>query len=213
MHKTSPEGYFQNVRGSVESIWQGMSVTLSYMFRRPDTVQYPDRTDVPVRDTLPERYRGFLEVDMAVCTACKACERDCPIECIRIDVVKKGKERTMSRFDIDIAKCMFCGLCTEHCPTGSIQHTPEFEAATLAMENLTFRFVPDPVEGVAPYKPVKGADAVPRAPLGSILKDIIRPWDSARPAFLKKTAGVDSPQESSPPEVAVSKPAPGVDSE
>lgn len=187
----SSREYFANIKNSATSIWQGMSVTLSYMFRRPITVQYPDRTEVPIRDTLPDRYRGFLEVDMDICTACKACERDCPIDCIKIDIQGKGKERVMSQFDIDIAKCMFCGLCTENCPTGSIQHTPEFEAAAISMDNLTFRFVPDPVAGVIPYKPTKGADSYVRVPLGSIVREIIAPWDAPRPAFPEEGEGVE----------------------
>ena len=51
----------------VRTFWEGMSVTLSYMVRRPITVQYPDRTEKRVADTLPSRYRGLLEVDMNVC--------------------------------------------------------------------------------------------------------------------------------------------------
>ncbi|MDF1565939.1 MAG: NADH-quinone oxidoreductase subunit I [Deltaproteobacteria bacterium] len=176
-------GYFANIKNSTRTIWHGMSITLSYMFRRPITVQYPDRTEVPVRDTLPDRYRGFLEVDMDICTACQACQKDCPIDCIRIDIEGKGKERYMTRFDIDIAKCMFCGLCTENCPTGAIQHTPEFEASALAMENLTFRFISDPVQGVPPYKVEKGVDSYQRKPLGSILSGIIKPWDAPPPVF------------------------------
>ena len=94
-----------------------MAVTFAQAFRRPTTVQYPDRTDVPVVDSLPERYRGFLEVDMDICTACKACERDCPINVIAIDIEKVDDTRGMTRFDIDMGKCMYCGICVESCPT------------------------------------------------------------------------------------------------
>jgi NADH-quinone oxidoreductase subunit I len=181
--KTAAKSYFDDVKTTVNSIWNGMSITLSYMFRRPTTVQYPDRVEVPVRDTLPDRYRGFLEVDMDICTACQACERDCPIDVIHIGIEGKGKNRVMTQFDIDIAKCMFCGLCTEHCPTGAIQHTPEFEASAISMNNLTMRFVPDPVAGIAPYKPEKGVEAFPRKPLGSITRKLIKAWDAPDPEF------------------------------
>src|SRR5713226_9029345 len=67
---------------------EGMAVTFSHRFREPITVQYPDKTDRPVSEMLPPRYRGFLEVQMDICTGCKRCERACPIECIAIDLVK-----------------------------------------------------------------------------------------------------------------------------
>jgi NADH-quinone oxidoreductase subunit I len=182
--------YVKNVRDTAKSFWEGMSVTLSYMFRKPMTTQYPDRMGVPVHQTIPARYRGFLEVDMDICTACQACERACPISVINIDILKGDGKTTpklrMERFDIDIGKCMYCGLCVEPCPTGAIQHTREFEGATMNFHNLTLRFVPDVLTPVVPYKPPKGAEAFPRKPLGEITRKLIHAWDAPPPPFPSK---------------------------
>ena len=92
----------------------------------------------------------------------------------------------MERFDIDIGKCMYCGLCVEPCPTGAIQHTREFEGAVMHFNNLTLRFVPDPLVPAVPYKPPKGAEAFPRQQLGEITRKLIKAWDAPPPPFPSK---------------------------
>jgi NADH-quinone oxidoreductase subunit I/NAD(P)H-quinone oxidoreductase subunit I len=188
MPQISATQYFDNVRGTVQTFWHGLSVTLSYMLRRPITTQYPDRTPMPVRDTLPARYRGFLEVDSAICTGCQACERACPIGCIQITLEKdpaNPKQRLVSQFDIDEAKCMYCGLCVEPCPTGSIQHTREFEATSKAVQNLVFRWA-DPLNPFPVYKVDKSAEYYPRVPLGSLVRAKLESsvWDAPPPQYL-----------------------------
>ncbi|MFQ5479144.1 MAG: NuoI/complex I 23 kDa subunit family protein [Candidatus Binatia bacterium] len=152
--------YFRNIADSATTIFDGMAVTFSHFFRKPYTVQYPDRMAVRVQDTLPYRYRGMLEVDLEICTGCLACERACPINCIVIDARKdkETKQNILRRFDIDMAKCMYCGLCSEPCPTGSIHHTREFEGADYSLESLVRRFVKLPV---AAYKPKKSGEDDP----------------------------------------------------
>lgn len=149
--------YFRNIVETASTVFEGMAVTCSHFVRRPSTVQYPDRTELRVQDTLPFRYRGILEVDLEICTGCLACERACPIDCIVIGASKDKQTRSMTleRFDIDIAKCMYCGLCSEPCPTGAIHHTPEFEGADFSLESMVRRFVKEPV---AAYKPKKVED-------------------------------------------------------
>jgi formate hydrogenlyase subunit 6/NADH:ubiquinone oxidoreductase subunit I len=152
--------YVGNIWTAARSLFEGMAVTFSNFLRRPVTVEYPDRMAIRVQDTLPPRYRGMLEVDLEICTACLACERACPIDCIVIDA-KKDKAAggfVMTRFDIDMAKCMYCGLCSEPCPTGAIHHTTEFEGADYSLESMIRRFVKTPAVA---YKPKKDGTVDP----------------------------------------------------
>ncbi len=152
--------YLGNIVGSATTIFEGLAITFSHFFRKPFTVQYPDRMPIRVQDTLPYRYRGILEVDLEICTGCLACERACPIDCIVIGASKDKatKRMTLERFDIDLAKCMYCGLCSEPCPTGSIHHTREFEGADYSLESMVRRYVKVPVLA---YKPKKSGEDDP----------------------------------------------------
>lgn len=161
---------FQDLARSATSIFEGMAVTFSHLFREPVTIQYPDRTDRPVRDMLPARYRGFLEVQMDICGACKRCEKVCPVDCIRVEMSRDPatKQNLITRFDIDLSKCMFCGLCVEACEdgaTGAIRHTREFEGAAGSLDALIFRYV-EPGKPWPLYKTPKDKSTIPVGEIG-----------------------------------------------
>lgn len=178
--------YFSNIGRTITTTFEGLAVTSSWLFRRPMTVQYPDKVDRPVQDQLPQGYRGVLEVDMDVCNGCLLCAKTCPIDCIDIEIVKnpETKGRDFKKFDIDIAKCMYCGLCSEVCKGQAIRHSPNFEATAATTADLVLHFVKDP-KPVPKHKPNEGPE---HQPPGSILAEVIPPLGTRKP-WGKKTEG------------------------
>ena len=140
--------YVDNIKEAVTSIFEGMAVTASHFVRKPYTVQYPDRTDIRVQDTLPFRYRGILEVDLEICTGCLACERACPIDCIVIAVEKDPADprHASSRSSISISpSACTADFAVSRARPASIHHTTEFEGADFSLESMMRRFIKEPI--------------------------------------------------------------------
>lgn len=103
---------------------------------RLPTVEYPE-----ARLPLPENARSFpfLVYDGADpeqglrCVACKICEKECPPQCIYIEVARDATGRALKHprvFDLDISVCMSCQICVEVCPFDAIRMDTVYEIAT-----------------------------------------------------------------------------------
>lgn len=190
--------YFSAIGRTITTLGDGLAVTFSYLWRKPITIQYPDRIAQPLSKTLPARSRGILEVDLDICTGCNMCAKTCPIDCIAVTVEKQAesKQRFITRFDIDIGKCMFCGLCVEACPSGAIRHSHEFEGSVTDPRRLLLHFAARAHPCAKP--PKKGAE-VKTAPLGSIVRPLLGQADDPyRPPVEVSLPAVPAP----PPEAA-----------
>jgi formate hydrogenlyase subunit 6/NADH:ubiquinone oxidoreductase subunit I len=137
--------YMESIYRSAATVFDGMTITFSYLLRKPVTVQYPYRIERPVQETLPERYRGFLGVNPETCTSCEACVKACPIDCITLSGMKVPGRRGKAPvyFYIDLGKCMFCGLCVPPCPTDAIFFTREFEGSVVDRKRLIVSYIPE----------------------------------------------------------------------
>ncbi len=105
------------------------------LVKKPDTEAYPF-----TKITVPETYRGKLDIDPMKCTGCSICAYVCPASVITMIAVGKRKvgekEVVVKRPKFDLYACIFCGECVDNCPFGALEMTKDFELATPQKETL-----------------------------------------------------------------------------
>lgn len=128
--------YFANLWAGIVTTFVGMRLTLHYCLReKPVTMEYPE-----VRPVVPETYRGIHGFDESKCAVCKACAAACPVDCITIEHIGRGKDAMLTRFDIDYGKCLFCELCTVPCPVEAIFMTTQYDLARPTRNGCVLHF-------------------------------------------------------------------------
>jgi NADH-quinone oxidoreductase subunit I len=125
--------YLVDLVKGIVSLFEGLGVTLKHCFRRPITLQYPEK-----RPDVSLRFRGRLvmPVDPATgdnrCTACMICVRACPNHSIDVEklIGEDGKPKPkVSKYIYNLGSCMFCNLCVESCAFAAIIMSDEYETA------------------------------------------------------------------------------------
>lgn len=144
------QGWFNNLYRTVQTVGQGMYVTLWYFletYRRrtfTERFEYPE-LPVPVKP----RYRGFHRFDLTTCIGCDKCARACPVDCIYIDKEKAKpplKGFKVTGFKIDYTKCMFCALCVDPCPVDCIFMGSNYDISCYSRDGCIVDFARLPVE-------------------------------------------------------------------
>lgn len=119
---------------------QGLLITFTRIFKRKDTIQYPDQKYVP-----QEGYRGLHRLNKdedgrIKCVACEMCQTACPAHCIDITPSAapwdEGEERYPIKFEIDLLRCIFCGFCELACPKDAIELTEIYDFAAYTRDRL-----------------------------------------------------------------------------
>ena len=108
------------------------------MLQTPATESYPFK---PI--TLPQRFRGKLDIDPTKCTGCQVCAAVCPasvITIVQIGTRKVGdRELPVKRPIFELSTCIFCGECVDNCAFKALEMTKQFELATPNKSDLTMR--------------------------------------------------------------------------
>jgi NADH-quinone oxidoreductase subunit I len=140
--------YFADIWAGIATTYLGMRVTITYFFREPVTLRYPE-----VRPAIPPGHRGLHALDESKCTLCHLCENNCPVHCITVEGLGRARETLVTRYDVDYSKCLFCNICAEVCPTQCVSLTERYNLAAGSREACQFHFArPKSDEEVAGFK-------------------------------------------------------------
>ena len=166
-------------------ILRSMLVTLKHVFRKPITVEFPEKNR-----SVPIRARTNLLWFEERCTGCSTCAQACPDGCILVETSpREDGTLNIERYEIDFRICMYCGLCTEACPYQAIQSGGRYNDAVYTFEEMYRNKVSLSAESKQYLKETEG-----RYPNGQTQEDIepaLTTIPTARSRI--KPAGQDGP--------------------
>jgi NADH-quinone oxidoreductase subunit I len=104
------------------SVVGGMKETLTRMFERKYTFDYPEE----IRE-IPEFHRGRVTLRPELCIGCTQCSMACPNASCTMTTGPEAPQNKKGLYpQVDVGRCMYCSLCEEVCPTDAIYLAKEF---------------------------------------------------------------------------------------
>ncbi len=154
------------------SIFKGMLITFSHIFKKKPTINYPKKT----RPFSPV-FRGLHVLNRDAegrenCTACGLCAVACPAEAITMEAAERKvgeqnlyrEEKYAAKYEINMLRCIFCGLCEEACPKDAIYLSETFAPAQQNRSAFIYKkeemLIPHPINEPEAYAKARGNKTV-----------------------------------------------------
>jgi len=121
------EGLLESIKGHVMALVTGIREAI---WPERLTIQFPRE-----RRWVPERFRGWILLDINKCISCFQCAWACPVNAIQMYRAPNGKWYPGIRY----GQCILIHYCIDACPVDALKPTPIHDMAFPSIDSAKFR--------------------------------------------------------------------------